>query len=187
METVLEKKVWIEEELLAIEHPAHKCELVNGEIVMSPVLFFHELVCAAMIRFLGAFVFERMMGYVVVPNAGFWMTNENLRCPDASFVSKDRAKRNPRFPKAFFQGAPDLVVEVLSPNDTFESLHEKLVEYFESGCLLAWVVNPQDQTVHVYHAAEPSKMLRRGDVIEGEEILPGFSLAVADLSDELDL
>ena len=115
------------------------------------------------------------------------MSNGNLRCPDVSYLTKERAKTSPGFPKAFFRGAPDLVVEVLSPRDTFESLREKLVEYFESGCLLAWVVNPQDQTVHVYHAAEPSKMLRRGDVIEGEEILPGFSLAVADLSDELDL
>jgi Uma2 family endonuclease len=48
-------------------------------------------------------------------------------------------------------------------------------------------VNPQDQTVHVYHAAEPSKMLLRGDMIEGEEILPGFSLAISDLFDELDV
>jgi Uma2 family endonuclease len=115
------------------------------------------------------------------------MQNGNLRCPDASYISKARAKSNPKFPKAFFQGAPDLVVEVLSPNDTFESLHEKLVEYFESGCLLAWVVNPHDETVHIYRSPQPSRMLRRGDSIDGEEVLQGFSLAVSDLFDDLDL
>jgi Uma2 family endonuclease len=187
METVLEKKIWTEQELLAIEHPGHKCELVNGEIVMSPVLYFHDLICAAMIRFLGNYVFKRKLGYVAGSNAGFWMANGNLRCPDVSFISKVRAKTNPKFPNAFFQGAPDLVVEVLSPNDTFESLHEKLVEYFESGCLLTWVVNPRDETVHVYRSPQPSRMLRRGDMIDGEDVLEGFSLAVAALFDELDL
>jgi Uma2 family endonuclease len=115
METVAEKKVWTEEELLAVEHPGHKCELVNGEIIMSSVLFFHDLICAAIIAALNVFVRKRRLGYVAASNAGFYMRNGNLRCPDASFVSKERAMSNPRFPKAFFQGAPDLAVEVLSP------------------------------------------------------------------------
>ena len=187
METVVEKKIWTEAELLALEHPGHKCELVDGEIVMSPVLFLHDLICAAIIRELSVFVRARRLGYVAGSNVGFWMTNGNLRCPDACFVSKARAKANPKFPRAFFQGAPDLAVEVLSPNDTFESLHEKLVEYFESGCRLAWVVNPQDETVHVYHSSQPFQMLRRGDAISGEDVLPGFILSLSGLFDELDV
>ncbi len=187
METVVEKKVWTEEELLALEHPGYKCELVNGEIVMSPVFLLHDIICMTIAKALGVFVGKSKLGFVAGSNAGFYMSNGNLRCPDVSFVSRERAKSNPKFPKAFFQGAPDLAVEVLSPNDTFESLHEKLVEYFESGRLLAWVVNPQDQTVHLYHSSEPLQMLRRGDKIDGEDVLPGFSLSVSEIFDELNL
>jgi Uma2 family endonuclease len=91
METVLEKKVWTEEELLAIEHPGYKCELVNGEIVMSPVFLLHDIICMRIAEALGAFVRKAKRGFIVGSNAGFWMTNRNLRCPDVSFVSKERA------------------------------------------------------------------------------------------------
>jgi Uma2 family endonuclease len=185
MEATTDKKVWTEEELLALEHPGHKCELVNGEIVISPVHPLHDIVCMTIARFLGMYVSKKRSGYVLGSNAGFYMTNGNLRCPDVSFLSKERAKTSPAFPREFFPGSPELVVEVLSPNDTFESLHEKLVEYFDSGCQLAWVVNPQDQTVHVYYSPRPSQLLHENDRIDGAQVLPGFTMSVAEIFEDL--
>ncbi len=86
-----------------------------------------------------------------------------------------------RLPKGYFQGSPDLAVEVISPNNTFEELHQKIVEYFENGCRLVWAINPDEKSILVYHKPEPDKLLQITDNLDGEDILPGFTLAVADL------
>ncbi|NET45605.1 Uma2 family endonuclease [Okeania sp. SIO2B3] len=90
-----------------------------------------------------------------------------------------------RLPKGYFQGAPDLAVEVIYPNNTFEELHQKIVEYFENNCRLVWVINPDKKSVLVYHKPQPDKLLQVADNLDGEDILPGFILPVTDLFMEL--
>lgn len=75
-------------------------------------------------------------------------------------------------------------VEILSPNNTVEELHEKIVEYFENDTRLVWVIHPDEKYVLVYHSIEPDHFLRPQDRLEGEVVVPGFSLAVADLFEE---
>ena len=129
----------------------------------------------------------RRLGRVLDSSTGFRMQEGNVRSPDVSFLSRERLRGLKKLPTGFFDGAPDLAVEILSPSDTLTGLHERLVEYFANGTRLAWVVNPLEETVLVYQeAAHSERLLHKGDVLEGAPLLPGFSLALSELFADLD-
>ena len=74
----------------------------------------------------------------------------------------------------------------LSPGNTFEEIHDKLVEYFENGTRLAWIIHPSEHFVLVYRSnKEPDHLLKSVDSLNGEEVIPGFTLQVADLFQNL--
>ena len=66
-----------------------------------------------------------------------------------------------------------------------EEIHDKIVEYFDNGTRLFWVIHPDEQYVLVYHSPSPDRLLRLTDSLDGEEAVPGFSLAVAEIFEEL--
>jgi Uma2 family endonuclease len=110
------------------------------------------------------------------------MKNGNKRSPDISFFAKERLQGLDDLPIGFLEGAPDLVVKILSPTNTIEEIDEKLIEYFENGARLIWVINPRQNYVLVYRSAtEPDRLLKLTDQLDGEEIIPGFSLPVSQL------
>jgi Uma2 family endonuclease len=77
-------------------------------------------------------------------------------------------------------------VEILFPGNTVEEIHDKLVEYFENGACLVWVVNPKEHYVLVYRSAqEPDRLLKSADSLDGEEVIPGFTLPIAELFQKL--
>ncbi|MBI5307888.1 MAG: Uma2 family endonuclease [Planctomycetes bacterium] len=172
---------WTEKMIMSIPKDGHKHELVNGEFTMVPAGFEHEIITANIIFILKKFISEHKLGAVCGSDLGCWMKSENLRCPDVSFISKDRLKKTGRPPKGFFKGSPDLAVEVLSPSDTVEGVHGKIVEYFENDTKLVWVVNPEEQTVTVYRSLYPYKLLTNKDVLDGDRVLEGFSVPVSAL------
>ena len=79
-----------------------------------------------------------------------------------------------------------MAVEILSPSNTVEEIHDKIVEYFENDTRLVWVIHPDEKYVLVYHAPEPDRLLRSQDMLEGEAVVTGFAMAVADLFEEWD-
>lgn len=180
MGTATEKK-WTEKTLIALPKDGYKHELVNGEVIMVPAGMEHENIVIKLSTALEKFVSEHKLGIVLGSNAGYWMKSGNLRLPDVSFVCREQLQGLKRLPKGFFKGSPDLAVEVLSPSDTIENLHGKIVEYFENDTKLVWVVNPEERTVTVYHSPYPDKLLTDKDVLDGEEILKGFSLPITEL------
>jgi Uma2 family endonuclease len=181
-------KVWTEAELMALPNDGHKYELVNGELVMSPAgTYGHGDIIAWLSAKLTIFIREHKLGVVFDGQSGFWMKSGNLRSPDISFLCSERVRSlNPK-PKGFLQGAPDLAIEVLSPSDTVKDVTEKLADYFESGAKLVWVVNPDNKTLLVYHGTTPDRLLKSGDSIDGETIVPGFQMPVDELFAKPDL
>lgn len=183
MEKVLQK-VWTDEELMQLPNDGTndwKVELVNGEPQkMSPAGFLHGMIAVRLVRRLEEFADAHSLGMVLDSSTGFRMRNRNVRVPDVAFVSSERLKNLKHPLEGFFEGSPDLAVEVLLPNDTAKELHKKMTDYFESGTKLAWAINPEDETVIVYHRPSPGgKVLRRGDTLDGETLLPHFSMPVA--------
>lgn len=177
--------VWTEKKLMQLPDDGIVYELVEGELAMSQAGFEHGEIMMLLGEHLSAHVRTQKLGRVVGASTGFWMKTGNARSPDVSFVAKARLHGR-RSTKKFFQGAPDLAVEIVSPNDVWSKLNQKIAEFFANGTRLAWVINPGDQTVLVYHAAQPDGLLRAGDWLDGEQVVPGFRLPVAELFAEYD-
>ncbi len=123
------KKFWTQAEVQALPEQGFNHEVVDGELVMSPKNdFFHGFISARLSAALLAFVQVKRLGAVLDSSTGFWMKNRNCRAPDISFISRARLEALEFRPstRLFFPGAPDLAVEVLSPNNTRGEIDERL-------------------------------------------------------------
>ncbi|OLP16925.1 hypothetical protein BST81_18215 [Leptolyngbya sp. 'hensonii'] len=187
MTPATETKVWTDEEFMALPDDGGRYELVNGELVdMGNSGMEHGYIASLLNIVVGSYVRSQKLGVICDSSTAFNLKSGNKRSPDFSFIARERLQGVKRLPKGYFQGAPDLAVEVISPNNTFAEIHSKLVEYFDNGCRLAWVINPDEQSVLVYRQPQPDQLLKGTDNLTGEEIIPGFILPVADLFAELD-
>jgi Uma2 family endonuclease len=181
------KKTWTEAELEALPEDGFIHEVVNGELVMSPKNdFFHGDICSELLTALRTFVREHRLGTVLDSSTGFWMKNRNCRAPDISFLSRARLKEQgfTRTTRRFFPGAPDLAVEILSPNNTRAEIDERLKDFFTSGTQIAWIINPEAECAEVCYSLDKRKLLGPGAELEGEHLLPGFRYPMADLLKE---
>lgn len=134
---------------------------------------------------LGAFLKKRKLGLVLGKSAAYRITSQPLCYSDISFIAKARLPEKLPLTDAF-EGAPDLAIEVLSPTDLWWDVMGKMQGYFASGCRLMWLISPPDQTVLVYHADGQAQILHVGDALDGEEVVPDFTLPVAKLFAETD-
>lgn len=178
---------WTEEALEQLASETDKqYELVDGEPKeKESESMEHSYIAATLNRRLGNLVEEKKLGVVLESSGSFRMLAGNIRKPDVSFVIKERiTEKRPSF--TAFEGAPDLAVEVISPTDIWWEIMQKLDEYFSSGCRLVWLISPLDQRVLVYRHDQRSQILELGDLLDGEEVVPGFSMPVADLFAEFD-
>lgn len=103
-----------------------------------------------------------------------------VRKPDVSFIQASRLSASER-PTGHCQIAPDLAVEVVSPNDLFEDVSRKVEEYLAAGVRLVWVIDPKAERVFIYRHDESATILTNKDSLDGEDVVPGFLCAIADL------
>jgi Uma2 family endonuclease len=187
LEMVEGQKTWTDEAFMALSDDGHRYELLNGELIdMGNSGAKHGYLAIVLSSALFAVVMAQKLGALFDSSTAFKMKNGNKRSPDISFFAKERLQGLEELPTGFLDGAPDLVVEVLSPGNTVEEIDDKLVEYFENGARLVWVINPRQQYILVYRSsASPDRLLKLADALTGEEVIPGFSLPVADLFQKL--
>ena len=184
-----QKRLWTEEELQALSEDGYIHEVVDGELVMSPKNNFqHESIFNRLFLALAQFNRQHRLGIVRGSNAGFWMQNRNCRAPDISFIPKARLHALNFSPNSrrFFPGAPDLAVEILSPNNTRAEIDERLKDFFASGTQIAWIINPDQECVELCYSLTRRKLLGPSASLDGEQLLPGFSYPIADLFKEWD-
>lgn len=158
-------------------------ELIDGEMVeMSPSADEPSSIGATITGMLWSFARPRRLGRVYNAEGGFvlFSDRETVRAPDVAFV---RAERMPRGEarKHFARLAPDLAVEVLSPSDRASEVLVKVQMYQESGVRLVWIVDPDLETVTVIAQGNPTIVLGSGDDLTGGDVLPGFSVSVAEI------
>ena len=187
LETPAEEKVWTDAEFMALNRDGHRYEIVNGELIdMGNSGAKHGYVCSVLMILLGGYVHIQKLGAMFDSSTAFKLKSGNKRSPDVSFMAKERLQGLDELPDGFLEGAPDLAVEILSPSNTVEEIHNKLVEYFDNGSRLVWVINPKEKYVLVYRSSEePDRLLKSIDSLDGEEMVPGFSLAIAELFQKL--
>lgn len=105
---------------------------------------------------------------------------KNDRMPDVSFVSSEKIPKKGE-PLTKWKFAPDLAVEVVSPNDIYDKIFDKLNEYFAAKVKQVWLVEPRFERIRIYYSPDESKTFYKKDVIEFDEILPGFKLNLNDI------
>jgi len=168
------RKIWTDEALEALPKDGYKRELLDGELIMSPVHANHGAVCMRLGTRLFNFVRRQKLGEVYDSSTGFRLSDTVLLSPDVAFVSKGRLKKILVAPDKFLYGAPDLAVEVLSPADRLREVHRKLDRYFEYGTRAVWWVDWKKEQVHIYTPDSIEALTRPHDVLTGGEVLPGF-------------
>lgn len=182
---VIERKKWTEAELQALPDDGFTYEIVDGELVMSPKNNpEHGDICSELSFALTSHCKREKLGKVFNADTGFWMINENCRAPDISFVSKERLKGTRRPPRTFFKFAPDLAVEVLSPNNTRAEIQERLRDFFASGTKLAWIIDPESKSAEICYSLEKRRLVGPNGELNGEEVVPGFRFNLAELFKE---
>lgn len=159
-----------------------RCELLRGELVMmSPPGYEHGRIVIRVTRALLRYLDANPLGVLTAAETGFQIARDpdTVRAPDVGFVLSEREPAEPV--KGYFQGAPDLAVEVLSPDDRAGEVLAKVRDWLQSGCRRVWVVDPRTQTVSVHRSPSEVVVLSESDTLSEDELLPGFHLPVAEI------
>jgi len=157
------------------------CELVNGRIVpLPPTGAEHadvEFELGTRLRLYGK---ESGRGRAVGGEVGIYIRRnpDTVRGADIIFISKEREVRRT---KRYFEVAPELVVEVLSPNDSWSDVTEKLADYFSAGVDCVWIVDPKQRCIFAYRSLTEVRQFQEGEDLVDDELLPGFHVPVKDL------
>lgn len=176
--TTTSTKLVTAEELLAMGDIG-RCELIDGEIIhMAPAGAEHGNIAARLLVRIGGFVEKHSIGNAYAAETGFTITRnpDTTRAPDVGFVSKERLPRISK--RGFFDGAPDLAVEVMSPDDRVSEVIAKVDQWLAAGTMSVWIVDPPNKTIEIYRRDAQLLRYRAGDVLRDEPTLPGFELAI---------
>lgn len=170
-------------ELLDKPDDGFRYELIKGELrKMPPAGSEHGYVAMNAGSPLKDHVEANGLGRVYAAETGFLIAQDpdTVRAPDASFVSRERVEAAGRV-VGYWPGAPDLAVEVVSPNDTHAQVVEKALTWLEAGCRMVLVVDPERRIVTVYRSLDDIRILTEGDAIDGADVVPGWRLPVSEL------
>lgn len=185
---VVQEKRYTVEEFAAIadapENANRLLELIEGEIVEKMPSFTPSEIAARIIYFFIAYLVQNPIGRVTGADGSYIMDEANEFIPDVAYISKERM---PERPSRKAPIPPDLAVEVVSPTDSIRDVQRKAQKYLRLGTRMVWIVYPDDQSVDVC-LPDPEtpdgmrvRVVRADGVLDGGEVLPGFSLAVKDI------
>ena len=171
------------DELLVMPHNGYRYELIKGELrQMAPAGRQHGRIAATICSRLESFVRNNNLGEIYAAETGFliWTDPDTVRAPDASFVSRARADATDE-EEGFFPGAPDLAVEVISPNDRAVEVEDKALDWLRAGAKMVIVLNPKTRTATIYRGFDDIRILTEGDTIDGGDVVPGWQLPLVQM------
>ena len=178
----LTQKLMTADELLRLPDDGQRHELVAGELrTMPPSGAEHGGLAAHVTVVLGQHVRAHGLGRVLAAETGFLLTTnpDTVRAPDVAFISWARATAPPV--PDYQPGPPDLAVEVVSPDDLYTEVEEKVAMWLEHGTQMVIVINPRRRTVAVHRSPTQIRYLTVADTLDGEDVVPGWALPVRDL------
>jgi Uma2 family endonuclease len=175
------------DELFRLPDDGNRYELVRGELrTMPPGGMEQGARSGVLVGSLEPYTRTRKIGQIFTNEPGFVLATDpdTVRSPDVAFIRRERLEAT-GIPGGYYRGgAPDLAVEVISPNDLYTEVDEKVAEWLEHGTLVVFVVNPRRKVVAVHRPKQPVVILGIDDTLSAEDVVPGWSLAVRDLFDQ---
>ena len=171
-------------DLLTLRLDHKSTELVRGRlIVREPPSTYHGRVQSTLNLLVASYVRTNALGVVFGQDTGFKIASDpdTVRAPDLAFVDRARAGQIP--PRGYAAMAPDLVAEILSPDDRPGEVLAKVGEWLDAGVRLVWVIDPERRVATAYHASGDVATVASDASVSGEPVLPGFSFRLAELFD----
>jgi Uma2 family endonuclease len=170
------------DELLRLRVPHARTELVRGALVVrEPAGYRHGRVAMNLALRLGAHVERTRAGQLFAAETGFTLARgpDTVRAPDIAFIRRERLP-DPE-PAGFPDLAPDLVVEVLSPDDRSGDVLAKVADWLSAGTRLVWVVDPSRRLARVYQSDGTEVLVAADEALDGQDVVPGFSCTLAEI------
>jgi len=164
------------EDMAFAPRDGRKYELVKGEIKVSRPGMYHELIGTHLDN-------TGNKGSLYGSSVGFRLPNGDLLSPDVSFVRLETLPGG-KTPEGFGRFAPDLVVEIISPGDVVMDVEEKAQLYLDNGTRIVWVINPRSRRAMVYKPNARLQVIEDGDMLDGDDVLPGFAVKLGDVLGE---
>ncbi len=158
-------------------------ELVRGELRTMPYRGFLEgHVSASITVSLGIHVKANRLGTVYAGGTGFLLESDpdHVRAPCAAYVRRERAE-SVEDRDAYFPGAPDLAVEVVSPSDLYTEMDERVADWLDAGALAVVVVNPHNRTAKVHRSRTDIVALEESDTLNLGNVVSGWRMSVKDI------
>jgi len=169
------------EELFVLQDDGVRHELIKGELLtMSPSGREHVIIIGRLSRKLGNYVESQQLGEVLGAGGGFRLEEnpDTVLAPDIAFISTERLGPNI---VGFHPGAPDLVVEVLSPNDRKREVEQKTAMWLGFGANAVWLVDPRTRTIDVRLSNGERMTFAEKDELTDSVVVRGFRLRVAEI------
>jgi Uma2 family endonuclease len=177
----IQRKLMTAGELAQLSEISEWYELVRGEL---RVVSLPDMVHGAIVANLGCELWEHVrasgLGRAYGRIGCLLETNpDTVRAPAIAFIRQERLAAKPQ--PGYWVGAPDLVVEIISPSDRYREVDEKVAEWLAYGPRMVLAVNPRWHTVLVYRPGGPPRLLTEEDTLDGEDVVPGWRLPVRDI------
>jgi Uma2 family endonuclease len=167
------------EELERMPDDDFRYELVRGRLIrMSPVAPRHGDVTVTLAALLWQHVRANSLGRVWT-EVGFriFSNPDTVLAPDVAFVRTERLP--PRDARGFYRGAPDLAIEVLSPDDRLSEVRSKVGDYLSAGTSMVVIVDPDARAVTVHRPGVAPEVLEEAGPLDLDPVVSGFSVSVA--------
>ena len=167
-------------ELLHLNLPNKRTELVRGSLVVrEPAGGEHGTIAGRIFLRIATHVETHDLGIALAAETGFTLFTkpDTVRAPDAAFIASRRVP-DP-LPTGYFPFAPDLAVEVLSPGDTAREVDDKVADWLTAGTSLVWCIDPRARAARVHRADGSVAAIAPGEALDGEHVLPGFTLELS--------
>jgi Uma2 family endonuclease len=167
-----------------LSFPDKQFELVRGRLlVREPPSTRHGVIAAKLLYLVSDFVYRHALGVVCAQDTGFKIRSDpdTVRAPDIAFIGRDQVPRIPT--RGYAELAPDMVSEILSPDDAPGEVLAKIADWLDAGTRLVWIIDPKRVEARVHRADGSLSVLDARGSLEGEDVLPGFTCSLREILD----
>jgi len=171
------------QELLRYRNEPYRQELVAGKLYeMEPPGAEHGAVAMRIGMLLAVHVEARNLGFAFAGEIGFQLASDpdTVRAPDAGFIARERVQLT-GIPRGYWPGAPDVAIEVVSPNDRHSAVEAKALDWLASGARAVLVADPPRRTATVYRARDDIRVLEGDEPLDLGDVVAAWSPLVSDL------